>query len=128
MLLVDDEEGVLGATTRILTAGGYHVLGASNALEATKVFETTPVDILVTDVIMPGGVSGKDLADRLRQVEPDLPVIFMSGYSAEMIFERGVLSPSTQLVKKPFAAAEILQAIADAVAARAAGGGPVVAP
>ena len=128
VLLVDDEEGVVGATTRILTAGGYHVLGAPNALEATKVFETTPVDILVTDVIMPGGVSGKDLADRLRQVEPDLPVIFMSGYSAEMIFERGVLSPSTQLVKKPFAAAEILQAIADAVAARAAGGGPVVAP
>jgi PAS domain S-box-containing protein len=122
VLLVDDEEGVLGATTRILTAGGYHVLGAPNALEATKVFETTPVDILVTDVIMPGGVSGKDLADRLRQVEPDLPVIFMSGYSAETIFERGVLSPSTLLVKKPFSAGALLEAVTDAVAARHQGG------
>jgi FixJ family two-component response regulator len=71
---------------------------------------------------MPGGVSGKGLADRLRQVEPDLPVIFMSGYSAETIFERGVLSPSTLLVKKPFSAGALLEAVTDAVAARDLGG------
>jgi len=121
VLLVDDEDGVLEVTARILTRGGYSVRMAASALEATEVFKTSPIDILVTDVVMPGGEYGNDLADRLRQVEPDLPVVFMSGYNTESLFERGVLPPLTKLVKKPFSAAEVLEAIAEAVAARAAG-------
>jgi DNA-binding NtrC family response regulator len=76
VLLVDDEHGVLNATARILERGGYRVSAVANALEAVHVFETTPIDALVTDIAL-GGVSGMDLAGRLRQVAPDLPVIFI---------------------------------------------------
>ncbi|HEX3841306.1 MAG TPA: ATP-binding protein [Acidimicrobiales bacterium] len=119
VLLVEDEEGVRRSTTRILQAAAYRVLQAENGAEASRVFDSESVDILVTDLVMPGGISGKALADRLRARTPDLPVVFMSGYSEETIAEKGVVPPSTAIVKKPFLPAELLEAMAQAVAERA---------
>ena len=115
VLLAEDEEGVRRLTARILEAAGYRVLQAENGVEASRVFDSESIDILVTDVVMPGGISGKDLADRLRLGKTDLPVIFISGYSADTITEKGVLPPSTALVKKPFIPAELLEAMAHAI-------------
>ena len=115
VLLAEDEEGVRRSTARILEAAGYRVLQAENGVEASRVFDSESIDILVTDVVMPGGISGKDLADRLRLGKTDLPVIFISGYSADTITEKGVLPPSTALVKKPFMPAELLEAMAHAI-------------
>ncbi|HVA07962.1 MAG TPA: ATP-binding protein [Acidimicrobiales bacterium] len=115
VLLVEDEESVLRSTSRVLTSAGYTVVTASNALEAAQAFDESPIDVVVTDVIMPGGVSGKQLADSLRCGHPDLPVVFVSGYSADTIAERGVLPAQTHLVKKPFAPDELLLAIREAI-------------
>jgi len=119
VLLVEDEESVLRSTSRILESAGYSVVTASDALGATQAFDTHRIDVLVTDVVMPGGVSGKELADYLRSGHPELPVVFVSGYSAETIAERGVLPEQTLLVKKPFAPAELLLAVREAVTPKA---------
>jgi signal transduction histidine kinase/ActR/RegA family two-component response regulator len=115
ILLVEDEESVLRSASRILESAGYAVLQAANAAEATVVYNREHVDIVVTDVVMPGGASGKQLADALREERPDLPVVFISGYSAETIAMRGVLPNQTLLVKKPFSRGELLFAIREAV-------------
>ncbi len=68
----------------------------------------TPVDLLLTDVVMPGGLSGRDLAQRLQQNQPDLPVLFMSGYNADAIATRGILDPGITVVEKPFTSFDLL--------------------
>jgi signal transduction histidine kinase len=116
VLLVEDEEGVRRSTTRILEDSGYRVLPAENGVEALRVFDSEPIDILVTDVVMPGGVSGNSLADQLRAKDSALPVVFVSGYSQETIAEKGVLPRSTALVRKPFLPTELLDAMDQALA------------
>jgi len=115
ILLVEDEESVLRSTSRILTTAGYTVVSAANALEAARAFDRSSIDAVVTDVIMPGGVSGKQLADSLRCGHPNLPVVFVSGYSADTITERGVLPAQTHMVKKPFSPDELLLAVREAI-------------
>lgn len=115
ILLVEDDDSVLRSTTRILGMAGYKVLSASSGREAVRIADVDPIDVVVTDVIMPGGMSGKELADHLRRQRPDLPVIFVSGHSVETITERGILSSNTHLVNKPFAPGELLHAIREAV-------------
>ncbi len=114
VLLVDDQEGVRQSTTRILQTAGYDVISAQDAVAALDLYADAHIDILVTDVIMPR-VSGRELADRLRADRPDLPVVFISGYSAQIISDRGNLPPSTVLVMKPFSPNEILAGLADAI-------------
>ena len=116
VLLVEDEEGVRRSTTRILEDAGYRVVQAENGVKALQVFDSETIDILVTDIVMPGGVSGKALADQLRAKASALPVVFVSGYSRETIAEKGVLPRSMALVKKPFLPTELLEAIAQAIA------------
>ncbi len=120
VLLVEDEEGVRRSTTRILEWAGYRVLAAENTVQALSIFHSEPVDVLVTDLIMPGGVSGNELADWLREGVPDLPVVFMTGYSAEAISERGIMTKRTALIKKPFPPEEMLDAVVHAIAQRPA--------
>jgi signal transduction histidine kinase/ActR/RegA family two-component response regulator len=115
VLLVEDQDGVRRSTSRILEAAGYQVVQAENAIYAAELYRLESVDILVTDLVMPGGVSGKDLADRLRLERPDLPVVFVSGYSAQTITERGLLPPLTDFVMKPFSPEDLLGAIAHAM-------------
>jgi two-component system, cell cycle sensor histidine kinase and response regulator CckA len=106
------------STARILEAAGYEVLQAENGVEASAVYSSSSIDILVTDLVMPGGVSGKELADELVVSRPDLPVVFISGYSAEIISEREILPASTNLVRKPFSPEELLEAVSFANAQR----------
>jgi signal transduction histidine kinase/ActR/RegA family two-component response regulator len=85
VLLVEDEVSVRAITRRHLEHSGYHVLEAGSAPEAMKVWEAAApeVDLLLTDVIMPEGVSGRKLAQDLREKKPSLKVIFHSGYAGE---------------------------------------------
>jgi len=116
VLLVEDESGVRRSAARILEGAGYRVLEASDAARALELFENSAVDLLVTDVIMPGGQSGKDLSDELSWRRPDLPVVFISGYGSEAIAERGVLPASTSLLEKPFTAEALLEVVHRAIA------------
>lgn len=114
-LLVEDQEGVRRSTARILEAAGYEVLQAENGVEAMAAHPVEEFDILVTDLVMPGGITGKQLADEFHTRRPNLPVVFISGYSAEVISEREILPPTTHLVRKPFTPEDLLQAVSFAV-------------
>ena len=108
VLLVEDEDAVRNACRRILERAGYRVLEANSGTQALAELASEPIDLLLTDVIMPGGLSGRDLANRLQQGQPDLPVLFMSGYSADAIATRGILDPGITVVEKPFSSSELL--------------------
>src|SRR6202042_1402835 len=75
VLLVEDEDAVRHACRRILERAGFNVLEASNGSEVLAGLGDEQIDLLLTDVIMPGGVSGRDLAERLQQDRPDLQVL-----------------------------------------------------
>jgi CheY-like chemotaxis protein len=85
ILLVEDDFAVRAITQHLLEARGYHVWKAASAQEAIELWRAhaAEVDLLLSDLVMPGSLSGRDLAERLRRENPRLKVIFMSGYSPE---------------------------------------------
>jgi CheY-like chemotaxis protein len=87
ILLVEDEESVRGLTRRVLETFGYQVLSLASGREALELQppELAKIDLLLTDVIMPGGVSGRELAESLISQRPDLKVVFTSGYSGDVL-------------------------------------------
>jgi len=110
VLLVEDEAAVRSACRRILERAGFNVLEASNGADALTEARDH-VDLLLTDVIMPGGVSGKELADSLQQEHPDLKVVFMSGYNADAIATRGILDAGIAVIEKPFTTSDLLSKV-----------------
>ena len=104
VLLVEDAEELRQLTTRLLERQGYTVLVAANAMEALGLFErNTAIDVLLTDVVMPGD-SGPELVSWLVQQRPLLKVIYMSGYTEEAIVDHGVVNPGIAFLHKPFTA------------------------
>lgn len=108
VLLVEDEDAVRKACQRILERAGFQVVVASDGSQALAEVADRPIDLLLTDVIMPGGMSGRDLAERLQAARPGLPVLFMSGYTADVIAARGILEPGITVVEKPFTTSDLL--------------------
>jgi two-component system cell cycle sensor histidine kinase/response regulator CckA len=103
ILLVEDEDVVRGLAQKILERSGYKVLAASRGAEAIRLGEERgeAIDLLLTDVVMPE-TSGKEVADRLRELLPGLRVVFMSGYTDESIVHHGVLDSNVEFIQKPF--------------------------
>lgn len=103
ILVVDDDPLVLRNTVRALQQKGYSVLSATNVDEAVESFRKArgKIRLLLTDVIMPGK-NGKELAEQLLRDDPLLKVLFMSGYSAEIIADHGIIKQSVALLEKPF--------------------------
>jgi len=118
VLIAEDEEGVRELARRILAREGYDVVVAADGGQALAVHgELDPApDLLLSDVVMPG-MSGKELAEALRAVRPALPVVFMSGYTADVMVGYG--HAGDELVHKPFDAATLLAAVARALPAPA---------
>ena len=111
VLVVEDADGLPRLAKRMLERQGYRVLLASNAGEALQQFDDTPsIDVVLTDVIMPGG-SGPDLTRQLISRQPDLKVIYMSGYTEDAITHHGVLAPGVAFIQKPFTANTLGQKI-----------------
>jgi len=82
---------------------GYHVLQASSGIEAIEVLNRAKdIDLLFTDVVMPGGMGGRDLADAARKLRPGLKVLFTSGYTENSIVHHGRLDPGVKLLSKPY--------------------------
>ena len=96
---------------------GYHVLAAADAAEAgARLAENPGVDLLLADVILPGGRSGPDFAETARRRNPALKVLFMSGYSAEVLMQRGdSLARDTPLLPKPFRKTALAKAVREAL-------------
>jgi signal transduction histidine kinase len=115
VLLVEDEAPLRRAIRRMLESGGYTVLDAANGHEAAGLVDE-PVNLLLTDIVMPGGMTGVDVADAFRLRTPGLPVIFMTGYS-DTILDPGRLESSTPtvLLPKPFTEVDLLEAVGSAL-------------
>jgi two-component system, cell cycle sensor histidine kinase and response regulator CckA len=112
VLVVDDEPDVLRLIQSILTEDGFEVVTAKTADGAIEAFERLGrcPDLLLTDVVMPG-MSGPMLVDHLLQVEPDLKVLFMSGYDDRQVVQRYVVERGFRLISKPFTVKSLRAAI-----------------
>jgi len=108
ILLVEDEEMVRRMTKLILSQSGYTVLEASNGKEALAVAERHrgPIHLLITDLVMPN-LRGRELAERLTAVRSGLRVLFMSGYTEDMVVQQGVESATANFLPKPFSLASL---------------------
>jgi two-component system cell cycle sensor histidine kinase/response regulator CckA len=112
ILVVEDDEALRTVTERLLHRGGYHVLSAASGVEALEILSSQECDMLLTDVQMPV-MSGRALVDRVHQLLPRLPVVFMSGYSFGVLGPEGVLDPDSDLIQKPFTEATLLAQVAE---------------
>jgi len=119
VLLVDDDELVLRVAQRMVEGLGHEVLVANNGADALQLASTSPstVDVLVTDVVMPW-INGRDLADRLKRQYPDMAVLFVSGYSDNVVLSRGIVKPGVHLLVKPFSLHDLATALHDVTKAR----------
>ena len=109
---MEDEPAVLTATRRLLSDAGYTVLTAPDGPSALEVFRRSSIDVVVTDVVMPNGMSGPQLVNALQAMRPGLPAVFTSGYPRDLITDRGVIETDVPLVEKPFTDESLLTAIA----------------
>lgn len=116
VLVVEDEVFLLAMVEDLLIALGYNVLTAASGQEALEQADTgATFDVLMTDVVMPGGIGGFDLARRMRARRPDLPVVYMSGYTGFTDIEMGdVVAP---MLKKPCQPADLADVLKQALGA-----------
>jgi PAS domain S-box-containing protein len=115
ILLVEDDEAVRSFTHRLLRSHGYRVQETASGREALERWpdRAAETDLLLTDVVMPGGVTGFDLAERLRAQKPNLKVILMSGYSRDGAARRAVSfeGPNNRFIQKPYRVRDLLVAV-----------------
>ncbi|MCC5875477.1 MAG: PAS domain S-box protein [Candidatus Sumerlaeia bacterium] len=112
ILLVEDDELVRHFAEFQLISLGYLVFVASNGPEALDVLQQHPeIDLLFTDIVMPGGMNGRQLADRAKELRPDLKVLYTSGYTDNAIVHHGRLDPGAKLLGKPYGKAELARKI-----------------
>ncbi len=116
ILLAEDEPSVRRLTREVLEDGGYRVLEAATGAEAILVSDRhpDPIHLLLTDVVMPG-MDGRQLSQRLVLMRPGLRVLYMSGYTDDIIAHRGVLEPGTLLLSKPFTTVTLLRRVREAL-------------
>ena len=112
ILLVEDNADLRVSMEEILAALGFSTMTAENAEDAIATFNEfgDRVDLLITDVIMPG-MHGKGLADYLRDLAPDLEILFISGYTDEVILDRGIDQDTVNFLAKPFSASALAEKI-----------------
>ncbi len=117
ILLAEDDPSLSVSLRKALALLGYHVLEASTGVKALEVWKQNREEIrlLLTDLVMPDGMTGKDLAQRLLQENPKLKVIYMSGYSAEGVGKDFPLTEGVNFLTKPFQAAKLAQTIRTAL-------------
>jgi len=112
ILVVEDEVDVLDYAAEVLQTYGYNVIKAATAGEALYVSERRkgPVDLVLTDVVMPN-MNGQELADSLRHFQPGIKVLFMSGYTDDVVAQHGVLEKGLHFIEKPFTPEELARKI-----------------
>ena len=120
ILLVEDEPGVLMLARGVLKTYGYQVLEAQSGIEALRIWAQfdTRINLLLTDMVMPGGMSGYDLAKKLRAEKHNLKVIYTSGYSMETLGQDFSLGKGMLFLKKPYQPQTLAQMVRDCLDAR----------
>ena len=109
VLVVEDEPALREVTKRIFARNGYQVITAGNGPEALEVARDYPgeIHLLVTDVVMPH-MLGKEVAEKMLEIKPDIEVLFMSGYARPVLASQGRLEPHVALVEKPFSESDLM--------------------
>jgi len=112
ILLVEDEEAILELTGMMLEKSGYSVLPAATTAEAIELAQTHTgeIHLLMTDVVMPE-MNGRDLAGIITGLQPGIRLLFMSGYTADVIAHQGVLEEGVEFIQKPFSLAEMTRKV-----------------
>jgi CheY-like chemotaxis protein len=110
ILLVEDEPSVMKLVELMLTRLGYEVVSATNAADAIKLASKHELALLITDVIMPD-MSGKEVAQEVTRLQPGLQCLYMSGYTADVIDDHGVLSQETAFLQKPFSLGQLARKV-----------------
>lgn len=113
VLVVEDEPGVREMVRTVLERNGYRVMEAANGADAIRLVEgyEGALDLLLTDIVMPGGLNGWDLGRRLLRDDPQLKVLYFSGYSAEIAERKIELSHQETFLQKPLSADVLLEAV-----------------
>ena len=114
ILVVDDDEDVLALARTYLEDQGYKVLHASNGAEGLRILEAADVDLLFTDIVMPGEMDGFELAERARQSRPRLRVLYTSGFFKERPRRRET-APDGAMLPKPWPLAQLKEAVKRAI-------------
>ena len=123
VLLAEDDPSVRAFAIRCLEATGYRVIAAENGDEALDLIKThIHIDLLFTDIMMPGRLCGWGLAREARRMFPDLPVVFASGYTAEALIDGNTLPERSFFLAKPYRVAALRSSLEAAMEASAPGG------
>jgi PAS domain S-box-containing protein len=119
VLAVEDDPLVLELAVGQLQALGYTVISASNGSEALRVLQRNPsIDLLFTDVVLPGGMNGRQLADEARVLRPELKVLYASGYTENAIMHQDRLDPDVHLINKPYRSKDLAHKVRTALSER----------
>jgi len=112
VLIVEDEDQVRAILKQVLEDQGYQVLAAANGAEALAISENLDlaINLMITDVVMPH-MSGRELAERMKELRPDLPVLFMSGYTDDAMVHHGLLDEKLNFIQKPFDSAGVARKV-----------------
>ena len=108
ILVVEDEESILNLISRVLEKDGYNVITAENGQEAIDgiIKNSYSFDLLITDVVMPE-MNGRELNEKIREYCPEIKIIFMSGYTANIIADSGILDEGINFLQKPFSVQQL---------------------
>jgi PAS domain S-box-containing protein len=117
VLLVDDEATIRMVVTDVLTELGYSVIEASDSASGLRVLQSdVRIDLLITDVGLPGGLNGRQMADAAREKRPGLKVLFITGYAENAVIGSGRLHPGMHVLAKPFAMDQLASRIKSIIA------------
>lgn len=113
IFIVEDEPTLRALVRKVLERGGYSVLEAASGLAALELWsEKKPhVDLLLTDMVMPDGISGRQLAEKLKAENPGLKVIYTTGYSPELMGKDVVLKDGVNFLQKPYPPQKLVQTV-----------------
>jgi CheY-like chemotaxis protein len=120
VLVVEDEADVREIAVIILRSLGYRVLEAPDGDAALRVFgaHAPEIDLLLTDIVMPGRIRGRELAEQMTAMRPDIKVLFMSGYTENAVVHHGRLDDGVQLLGKPFKREQLARKVAEVLRLR----------
>ena len=114
ILVLEDDDDVRAYSVEILRELGYRVIEAHDGPSALRLLERqTRVDLLFTDVVLPGGMTGAQVAAQARGARPELKVLFTTGYARNAIVHHGRLDQGVQLITKPFSMADLATRVRD---------------